>query len=300
MRRVLVTGGTGFIGGWTVAALIARGWQVRIYDGAPRREILDFVDPSLASQVEIVTGDINDEAALASAAIGCEAAVHLVGIMTVASAADPVRGATINLMGSLRLFAAAKAAGMRHVAYVSSAAVYGPDSSTVPHPMSLYGTYKLAVEGVARCWWLDQGLSSTGFRPFIVYGPGESSGIAAGPSIACREVLAGRPSVIGFSGTVGFVHVRDVASALVSCLDEAGEGAHVHDLNGITAPVEDFVDALRQRLPQAGVTISGKPMRLPERIEGGEHADWFDALPVTGLGDGIDATLDHWRKQAAA
>lgn len=300
MTRVLITGGTGFIGSWTAAALVAGGAEVRILDLAPSPGTLDFVAPGLAGRVEVVAGDLAAEGVAERAVEGCDALVHLAGLMTVDCAADPLRAIAVNLSASQRLIQAAVNAGARDFAYASTGGVYGPGDSRHPRPMTVYGTLKLALEGLARVAFADHGLSSTGIRPYIVYGPGESSGTAAGPSIALRAAAEGRPATIRFSGDVGFVHVSDVARMLAAAVTGAGSGAAVFDMGGVPASVEDFVAALERQVPDAEITVEGPPLRMPSALQGGDSAGWFDALPVTGLEDGIAATLAHWRRHAAA
>ncbi|MFZ2099173.1 MAG: NAD(P)-dependent oxidoreductase [Oricola sp.] len=293
--RVLLTGGTGFIGSWVAAELDARGHSLRIFDHGPRPEALDRIAPGLSAKTEFVVGDIRDAAAVATAAGGCDAIIHLVGIMTVDCARDPRRGAEINLLGSVNVFEAALAAGIRRIAYLSSAAVYSPNDPVNPEPMSHYGTYKLAVEGCARSYCLERGLPSTGFRPSIVYGPGESSGISAGPSIACRAAALGEESEIRFSGRVGFVHVADVARAIVGSIEAGDEVVRVFDLNGVTAGVDEFVSELVRQEPASRTKVTGEPLRIPAQLNGGDSADWFDALPVTPIAEGIERTIAHYR-----
>ena len=295
MKRVLVTGGTGFIGSWTTAALVAAGAEVRILDRAPRTEVLDFVAPGLAGQVEIVQGDLTEPGVAEPAVAGCDGVVHLAGLMTVDCAADPLRAIEVNLAASQRLIRAAIRAGVRHLVYASTGGVYGPGDSRHPRPMTVYGTLKLALEGLARVAHADHGLSSTGLRPFIVYGPGESSGIAAGPSIALRAAAEGGRATIRFSGDVGFVHVADVAQAVCAALFQAGSGVAVCDMGGAYASVADFVAELQRQVPGAAVSVDGPPLRMPKSLQGGDSADWIAALPVTGLADGIAGTLAHWR-----
>ena len=118
------------------------------------------------------------------------------GVLTPTCSANPVLGAQVNLLGSLHVFDAALAHGVRQVVYASSAGVYGPDHADYPAPATHYGAFKLAVEGAARAYWPTQGLASVGFRPFIVYGPGRESGVSAGPSLACRAAAQGQPCLL--------------------------------------------------------------------------------------------------------
>jgi nucleoside-diphosphate-sugar epimerase len=299
VSRVLVTGGSGFVGAWVVRRLVARGHAVRVFDLRPDPAHLDFVEPGLAAAVDCVAGDVRDAAAVRTAMAGCDRAIHLAGVMTVDCARDPVAGATINLVGSLNMFEAAIASGLPGLAYVSTAGVFGPADARHPEPATHYGAFKLAVEGSARAYLADRGFPSVGFRPYIVYGPGESSGIAAGPSIAIRAVFEGRPATIRFSGRVGFVHVEEVACAFVAAVETSPEGAQAHTLSGETADMEAFLAALRAEAPGADVTVDGPPLRIPPEIGAGPRPPLLAGLPEIGLADGIARTLAHYRAATA-
>jgi len=156
----------------------------------------------------------------------------MAGILTPDCQADPVRGAEINLIGTLHAFEAARRHGIRPVIYTSSAGVFGPHDGAAPAPTTHYGTFKLATEGSARAYWADHGLPSVGFRPFVVYGPGRETGLSAGPSLACRAAARGQPYVIPFTGATGMVYVEDVAAAYVAALTGKLDGARVFNLLG--------------------------------------------------------------------
>jgi nucleoside-diphosphate-sugar epimerase len=292
--RVLVTGGTGFIGRWVVAGLIEAGHGVRIFDLRPDSSALDAVRPGLSEMVEIVTGDIADGSVIAAAG-GRDGIVHLAGVMTVAAAADPIRAAGINVIGSLHVFEALRTHGIAALVYVSTAGVFGPDDAIHPRPMTHYGAQKLAIEGAARAYLADHGLPSIGFRPYIVYGPGQSSGIAAGPSIAIAAAHRGAPATIRFSGRAGFVHVEDVAQLMVRAVTGPIAGAEAYTLAGDTVAMEAFVDHLVAQVPGAEIFIDGPPLRIPPELESSALPAALGALPVTRIEEGIARTLAFYR-----
>lgn len=281
MSRILVTGGTGFVGARTVAALHAAGHAVRILDLSPRPEQLPA-----GIAAEIVKGDITDARTVVDAAQDCDGIVHLVGLMTVDCARDPVLGTRVNLIGSLNVFEAAKARRLP-VAYLSTAGVFGPKDAVHPQPMTVYGATKLAVEGAARAFFLDHGVPSLGLRPYIIYGPGESAGIAAGPSIAIAAAARRQPAKIRFSGRVGFVYVDDVARMLTSAMTAPLAGATVLTMSGDTADMQDFVAELARQSGWTEIAIDGVALRIPAELASDPVPALLGAQPVTDIATGI-------------
>ncbi|MCJ8150327.1 NAD-dependent epimerase/dehydratase family protein [Shinella sedimenti] len=285
MSHILLTGGTGFVGARAAAALAAAGHSVRVFDLAPRPERLP---PGL--DVEIVSGDITDTASVIEAVHGCDGIVHLAGLMTVDCARDPVLGARVNLIGSLNVFEAAKPSRLP-VAYLSTAGVFGPEDAIHPQPMTIYGATKLAVEGAARAFFLDHGVPSLGLRPYIVYGPGISAGIAAGPSIALAAAANGKPAQIRFSGRVGFVFVDDVARLLATAMTAPLAGATALTIAGDTAEMEDFVTELSIQTGWSDITIDGPPLRIPADLASDPVPALLGAQPITDIKTGIRLSL---------
>jgi len=294
VSRILLTGGTGFVGVRAAAALAAAGHFVRIFDLAPRPERLP---PGL--DVEIVSGDITDTASVIEAAHGCDGIVHLAGLMTVDCARDPVLGARVNLIGSLNVFEAAKPNRLP-VAYLSTAGVFGPEDAIHPQPMTIYGATKLAVEGAARAFFLDHGVPSLGLRPYIVYGPGISAGIAAGPSIALAAAANHKPAQIRFSGRVGFVFVDDVACLLATAMAAPLTGATALTMAGDTAEMEDFVTELSIQTGWSNITIDGPPLRIPADLASDPVPALLGAQPITDIKTGIRLSLAEITGTAAA
>lgn len=290
MSRVLVTGGTGFVGRRVVMMLHAAGHEVRILDLRPRPEQLESCRPGLAAACDIVTGDIAAPGVVAAAAEGCDGIVHLAGLMTLDCARDPFLGTQVNLTGSLQVFEAARTGGLG-VAWLSSSGVFGPDDAANPHPMTVYGALKLAVEGIARAYHADHGVPSLALRPYIVYGPGESAGIAAGPSIAIRAAAERRPATIRFSGRVGFVFVDDVARALVAAITGPMTGCAALTMTGETAEMTAFTAALARATGWDGIAIDGPPLRIPADLPSDPMPGWLGPQPVTGLAEGIARSL---------
>ncbi|MFT4148663.1 MAG: NAD(P)-dependent oxidoreductase, partial [Paracoccaceae bacterium] len=285
MKRILLTGGTGFIGLRAAAMLAAQGAVPRILDLGPA---LDRA--RLPAGYEACAGDVTDAASVAAAAEGCDGIVHLAGLMTVDCAADPARAVRVNILGSTHVFEAARRTAVP-VAWLSTAGVFGPDSAIHPRPMTVYGTTKLAVEGLARVYAADHGVPSLGLRPYIVYGPGISSGIAAGPSIALAAAVRREPATIRFSGRVGFVHVDDVARLLTAAMLRPMTGATVLTMAGDTRQMTDFTAELARQSGWDGATIEGPPLRIPADLTSDPVPGWLGDHPHTTVEEGIRSSL---------
>jgi dihydroflavonol-4-reductase len=175
--RVLVTGGTGFVGGLLLARLVAEGRQVRALIRRPAdREQLP--DP----RVELALGDVRDEESLARAADGCAVVYHVAGLNQLCLP-DPAPLYLINVEGTRRMLQAARRAGVRRVVYTSSAATLGGDgthevdeSAGPPAEFtSHYARSKFEAEQVA----LDvDGVEVVAVNPSSVQGPGRTTGTA--------------------------------------------------------------------------------------------------------------------------
>ena len=113
---------------------------------------------------------------------------------------NPRLGNQVNVIGSINVFEAALEAKCNLVVYTSSGGVYGQKDKINPFPETHYGAYKLAVEGIARAYNLENKLNSFGLRPFVVYGPGREIGGTASISLACKAAAEDKEYEIEFGG----------------------------------------------------------------------------------------------------
>lgn len=294
--KVLVTGGGGFIGAWIARRLLVGGHEVRVFDRAEQRALLRRVAGGASDSVEWVCGDIAQFSDLQHALTGCDGVIHLAGVLTPECRAEPARALQVNLGGTLNVFEAARAVGLMRVVYSSSAGVYGPDDGCHPAPATLYGVTKLAAEGIARVYWVEQGIASVGFRPYIVYGPGREGGASAGPSLACRAAVKGVPYEIPYTGEAGMIYIDDVAEAFVKALAIPDRGTHVFTLQGETASTERIIDAIRTVIPGAQITARGARMPIAGRLAEDGLREKMPGLPDTPLQRGIAATIEAYRR----
>jgi UDP-glucose 4-epimerase len=172
----LVTGGAGFIGSSLARALLERGDRVRILDNffSGKRENL----ADIAGRIELIEGDILDDAALTQAMKGVEVIFHEAAIPSVPrSMAAPLASHEANATGTLRVLEKARQSGVRRVVYAASSSAYG-DTPTMPKienmrplPLSPYAAAKLAGEQYCQVYARAYGLETVCLRYFNVFGP---------------------------------------------------------------------------------------------------------------------------------
>ena len=293
--RVLVSGGSGFIGAWIIRRLLARGITVRVLDARDDRRLVREIAGPAGDAVEWRIGDVSNTDTVMSAAEGCDIVAHLAAILTPACRDNPIRGAEINLIGTLNMFLAAKRYGMGRVVYMSSAGVFGPDNGHTPFPTTHYGAFKLACEGSARAFWEDDAIASVGFRPLVVYGPGRESGLTAGPTLACRAAARGESYAIPFSGMTDLIFVDDVAAAFEAALLSPFKGAHAFTMRGEMIDTAAVAEAIRAQVPGADIRAEGPLLPIAAELAAGEIAKVLPGLPRTSVAAGIAATIAHYR-----
>jgi nucleoside-diphosphate-sugar epimerase len=308
-ERVLVTGGTGCIGSWVVRNLVQEDVSVVILTAGGHDERLRLIlTPAELAGITFVTGDIVDLAALeeASRRHAVNRVIHLAGMQLPFCAADPVRGAQVNVVGTVAVFELARRLDIERVVYASSAAVYGPashyaESTLGPgaafFPTSHYGVYKVANEQSATVYWKNDGISSVGLRPHSVYGPGRDQGMTSKPTVAMIAAAAGRPYHIGFNGRYQFQFADDVAKTFVRALRVPFAGSAVYDIGGSTTGVDEIVRSIEAHAPDARgrITLGDRPLLLPEAFDGRPIAEALGPRAETPLDEGVGRTLDCYR-----
>ena len=196
--------------------------------------------------------------------------INLAGLMTPDCSSNPILGAKVNLLGSINVFEALKKNNIKFLVYASSAGVFGQKDHYYPFPETHYGAYKLAVEGVARAYFNEAGISSVGIRPYVIYGPGREVGGTAGVTLACKAAKQGDSYTVNFSGKAGFVYVEDVADLVEMSIAQIPSGALTFNINGITADVSDFINLIKKNIPLANIGIKGNPLSVVDEIRGNE------------------------------
>ncbi len=231
-RRVLVTGGGGFIGSHVVDRLIGCGITPRIFD-------LSASSYHSPLEVETFTGSITDPANLDLAMRDCDAVIHLAAVADVAHVlADPVLAEEVNTRGTLNVLEAACRAEVGRVVYGSTTWAYSDcteqavdEETPIPAPRHLYTATKLAGETYCAGYGELYNLEYTVLRFGIPYGPRAR---AAGVVAKFTDLaLAGEALTIAGDGsqTRSFIYVEDLADGIVAALRPAG-ASRTYNLSG--------------------------------------------------------------------
>jgi UDP-glucose 4-epimerase len=275
----LVTGGAGFIGSSLVRALLARGDRVRVIDNffSGKRENLADV----AADVDLIEGDIRDEAALARAMAGVELVFHEAAIPSVPrSLVDPLASNEANATGTLKVLHEAKRAGVRRVVYAASSSAYG-DTPTLPKietmrpaPLSPYAVSKLAGEHYCQVYAGAFGLETVCLRYFNVFGPRQDpkSEYAAVIPRFVTAGLAGKPVTIYGDGTQSrdFCFIQNTVDANLGAGAAPAAAVSGHVMNvacGAATTLNDVVRLLGE--------ILGKQIEIqyvPSRVGDVKHS----------------------------
>jgi len=236
-KKVLVTGGTGFLGSYIVDTLIGKGAHLRVMDS--RRPV------SMTANIEFREGDIKNSEPLFDLCKGMDYIFHLAAIPSIARgrAQDYY---SINVEGTQNLLKAARNNNAKKVVYVSSSTVYGIPAcfplkeDSLLKPIGKYGRSKLAAEDVCR-EFMDRGMDITIIRPRVIMGPGRI-GIF---TILFNQVAKGASVyILGRGDNIfQFTHVQDMADACLRAAENKGS-----DLFNIgsdnTQPVKEELSSL--------------------------------------------------------
>lgn len=316
MRRVLVTGGAGFIGSHIVDLLLARGFEVIVFDNLStgRR---DYVNPA----AQFVQGDVCNADDLAPIfAKGIDVVLHIAGQASIRlSFADPAADLKVNTLGTINILQHCIAHRVPRLLFASSMTIYG-DPQVVPtpedappNPVSYYAITKYAAERyvhlTAQRRDLDFQFNVTSFRMFNVYGERQSltnayQGVFA---IFIGNVLRGEAINIHSDGEQArdFVHISDVARAWVDGIDNPTSYGQVINLGtGRMCSVNQLCDLV---LASFGQTRQSYPVRHHPAQPGDLRRSAADITrarsllnwtPQVSFEEGMPATI-AWAKSLA-
>jgi UDP-glucuronate 4-epimerase len=304
----LITGGMGCIGAWVMYHLLRQGKHVVNYDISEDRHRLDWLmSADEQAQITFIKGDLTntEQVKAAFADEGVMHVIHLAALQVPFCRANPVVGAQVNVTGTINIFEAAKAAGLSHVVYASSIAVYGSASDYPPGllahdapkmPRTLYGAYKVCNEQTAQVYFNDYKITSTALRPYTVFGVGRDQGLTSEPTKAMVATVKGENYNITFGGKMQFHYASDVALQFIESADNPLEGAYVFNMGTPPVSVQSVADLIMKHKPNVTVTVEENILPFPEGFDPTALHSSFSRIYETPLEDAIIDTLARMEK----
>lgn len=222
-KRVLVTGGAGFIGSELTRQLCARGAYITVVDNLYNGKRSNLADLP-ADQVDLHVVDVRDQAILTRLVRNVSVVYHLAALGVRHSLHSPNENHLVNAEGSLRMLEVCRRVGLEQYVHVSSSEIYGSGSGNMteaypPRPNTVYGAAKLAGEGYALAYHITHHFPAVIVRPFNAFGPrchheGDSGEVIPGFMLRC---MAGKELVIFGDGTQkrDFTFVEDTARGIM-------------------------------------------------------------------------------------
>lgn len=317
-RPVLVTGGTGFIGGHLCDALLSLGAAINVIDDLSNStmEHLSGLIELEPDRVRFFHGSILDDEALAQAARGTRTVFHLAALGSVPlSIEQPQRAWSVNATGTLRVLEAARRGGSERVVFAGSSSAYGdqPELPKVetqsPRPTSPYAASKLAGEHLLAVWSRCYGLQGVSLRYFNIFGPRQSADSAYAAVVAAfaKRLCAGEAPVIFGDGTASR-DMTPVANAVLATLlagsaPGVGRGEVINVGTGRRVTMADLAAAMATVCGHPRVTPTFQPARagdVPHSLADiGRARHLLGYEPVATLEEGLTDTVEWYKRQLA-
>ena len=279
--KVIVTGGTGFVGSHTVGALVRHGHEVRVL--ARRPEMVARVLAPLGVSADAVRGDVTDSESVATALDGCGAVIHAAAQIGVSSGVGAAR--EVNVDGTRNVLTQALKLQMDPIIYTSTISVYLPSSmplispdSPLTEPLSPYSASKYEAELLVREFQAD-GHPITSLALGGVYGPHSPH---LDSSFAAVLAALGSMMLVAPGGTT-VVDVRDCAELIARAM-EPGRGPRRYLAGGRYVTWSDWVDVLSDA---AGTEVVRQEVTVDDMIALGRE---FDAQRLQGIDIDIPLT----------
>lgn len=311
-KRVLITGGAGFLGSHLVDRLLSSGVSVLVLDDLSTGKLSNLSKAMNFRSFDFMKGNANDANILGRAFKKCKPdyAIHYAAVVGVSRTQRSPLNVLDDLRGFANFFAIAKKQKVKKVVFSSSSEVYGepikmPNHEDDPlNPKTTYGLIKAVGEEFVKVYNNYLGLPGVVLRFFNVYGPRQdasSEGFVIGKFT--EQVLSGkRPTIFGDGfQTRDFVYIDDNVEAVLRALVSLKtNGEVINIVRGKPCTIQELAESV--------IAVSGKnlkPVHLAPRIDGEikyRHADGskmkklINFTPMIGLDEGLRKTIEWYRE----
>ncbi len=268
-KKVLVTGGAGFIGSFVVTELLKENvGEVVIYDNLARGD-MSYIEEQLKDpRCNYFKGDLREIDLLNTAMTGCDYVIHLAAMWLLHCKDYPRTAFDVNIKGTFNVLEACVNNKVSRLAYSSSASVYG-DASEVPmteeHPFNnrnFYGASKIACEAMCRAFYDRYNLDYVGLRYMNVYGPhqDQTAAYTGVVPIMLNKIDENEPPVINGDGTQAydFIYVEDVARSNVLALKAVSTDEFYNVGSGVQTSIKELCDLILE-LKESDLKVTYQP-----------------------------------------
>lgn len=312
-KRVLVTGGCGFIGSHIVDRLVEEGADVRVIDN-----VSTGFEKNLNKKARFYQCDIKEPKSLTEPFKGVEYVFHTAALARIQpSIKDPKTTFDANAVGTLNVLVAARDAGVKRVIYSASSSVYGDQPSLpltedmTPHPKNIYALSKLIGEDLCKIFSSLYHLDTAALRYFNVYGPRQinSGAYSTVIGVFLTQLQDNKPLTITGDGTIkrDFTYIDDVVHANILAAQKSetlkgeiiniGTGTN-YTINEVAALVLDIpIDDLRSAITKTKlIYIPPRPAEsratLADNTKARKLLGW---TPRISFEQGLELTRKHYQ-----
>ncbi|EJL33368.1 nucleoside-diphosphate-sugar epimerase [Caulobacter sp. AP07] len=313
-RKVLVTGGAGFIGSRTVDHLLMAGaGEIVVVDDMVRGRRENLAVSLASGRVRLVRGDICDRVLMSDLVNGSDTVFHLAALRITQCAAEPRRAVEVMVNATYDLLETCVEANVRKVVMASSASIYGMASSFPTREdhnpyanRTLYGAAKAFGEGLLRTFNDMHGLDYVAMRYFNAYGPRmDVHGRYTEVLIRWMErVDAGLPPIVFGAGdqTLDMVHVDDIARANVLAACAPASDVALNIGSGSETSLARLAELIVQAMGGKSLLLVHEPERavnpVPRRLADiSLAAERIGYAPRVSLEDGLRDLVAWWREE---
>jgi UDP-glucose 4-epimerase len=311
MANVLVTGGTGLIGGPTTRKVLSLGHNVVAYDLSPNLDNLG----DAKDEVEVVPGDIADLVQLMRVmkAHKIDRVIHLAASIKHQSIADPISAVMANCAATSYLCELGMAFGVERMVWASTAGVYArrpqyPEGARVNEddllgPTDPYGATKVACEQLTRTYHDNHGFDVVGFRLGYVYGLGRLTGATGEFNLMLDKLARGESATFpslsgGFSSLWQPMFNEDMADVFCEAIFGPKAKAQIYNAPvNETLSVGQSIEILRELVPGASIALSEQPASVAPipLLDGTRAQEMYGVKLKYPLKEGWAKMLRHYQ-----
>ncbi len=313
-KRILITGGAGFIGSHTADQLIReRPAEIRILDNFVRGRRENLAWAAANGPVRVIDGDIRDRALVRRSLDEIDLVFHLADIGIARAGEEPRLALEVLVEGTFNVLEASMRAGVQKVVAASTASVYGPaeefPTTERHHPYNnrtLHGAAKAFDEALLRSFNQTHNLPCVALRYFDVYGPRMHAHSASGVFVRwMQRIDAGQSLVLGSDSarTMDLIHVLDVARANVLAAQAPAADQVLNVASGMETSLKTAAELL-VRTMGASVPVecqpdcagSNPPSRVLGSVRNARTVIGFEAM--VSVEQGVKSLVEWWRQES--